>query len=286
MQWMSDEAYAYLTAIGKAAWADTIPDKVVAACAFFKVTPTEPLYGGLAGAVVAGVTADRQSVVLKIAMPERNAIQLPTLHAMRGPGVPEVLGTAPQYDAYLMERLPASPLPAEYPVDATALATLIRGWINIPAPQHCILAHDAIREWLDEARRGIGVPPHLTEALQWSYEQYVQLPGGDTLLHGDLTRTNLLQHEGKLYAVDPRGVRGSVAMEAGLAAVWCPKSQEESVATAIALALELDCPTHEVLTWTAIRAAHSGTNKYIRGEYADSQACYSVYREARTHLPQ
>jgi Aminoglycoside/hydroxyurea antibiotic resistance kinase len=281
MQWMSPEANAYLNAIGKGEWAAAVDGNVRAACERFAVTPIEPLYGGIAGAVVGCVTEEGAGVVLKVAPPERTALQLPTMRAMRGSGVPEILGEAPEHDAFLMERLDARPLEAGRPVAATELAALIAGWIDRPAPAVCVDAQSAMREWLDEASRGAALPNALRNALAWAYETVDLLPAGDRLLHGDLTRSNLLASATQLFAVDPRGVRGPIAMEAGLAAVWCPANQNESVPLAAELARELRCDLRETLSWTAARAAHSGASKHNRGELADAANCYRVYESAR-----
>jgi streptomycin 6-kinase len=144
----------------------------------------------------------------------------------------------------------------------------------------CSPAHELclIDTWLSEAYRK-DLPGYLQEALRWAEHHAGQLPEGNRLLHGDLGRHNMMINANEtLYAIDPKGVKGSVEFEVGLAAVWTPSARSNSVDYAHEGARLLGLDLHEVLSWTKIRAAISATSGYNRRELQQHNDCMALYR--------
>ena len=206
-----------------AAWLDGLPALVEAAAHRWDLELGRAFsasYGYVAGATR---RVDGAPVVLKLAPPGALAREAAALAHLNGPGCVRLLGAAG--GALLLERVvPGTPLAALVPAsdDAATRAAcgVIRALHDRPPPDPAA-GWDAaaggartLARHRDAGRRG-PVPAGLVDRALGLYTDLLASAAPPVVLHGDLHHGNVLRGGDGWVAVDPKGVLGEPAYEAG-----------------------------------------------------------------------
>lgn len=198
-----------------------------------------------AGSAIAFGHRDRQPVVLKVvslAGDERLSGQV--LEAFAGRGVVRALEHAD--GALLLERLlPGTPLIDDDIDDerATAIIADVIGRMSPGAPPAGVPTVESWGEGFERfaGRDTAGIPGPLVEAAQRTYLELCASQAATRLLHGDLHHHNvLLDSQRGWLAIDPKGVVGELAYEAG-AALRNPCERPELYAAPATIRKRVDC---------------------------------------------
>jgi streptomycin 6-kinase len=189
-----------------AAWLERLPELVAEVRATWRLKPagTFPLSYGYVEPVV---RADGSPAVLKLTLPSdpEAAREAAALAAFAGEGAARLLAHDPDWGALLLERLVAgTQLAALEDDDAATLAAadVMRRLHRPPPDGH---AFPRVGEW----------GAALDGATRREFDELCASAAAPVLLHGDLHHFNILRSGDGWAAIDPKGVIGEPAYEAG-----------------------------------------------------------------------
>jgi streptomycin 6-kinase len=206
------------------AWLDGLPDLLAALSARWELTLGEPY--GLSFAYVTRTTRrDGTPAVLKLTPPAGELrFEVAALRHFGGAGAVRLLAADLAAGAVLLERAePGEPLTALQARDdaaATRVAADVGRRLHRPAT-------GPLRTVEDRARRAFGwlrgrydggtgpLPAELLDRAEAEHAELVASSAPPVLLHGDLHHDNVLSSDRGWLAIDPHGVLGEPAYEAG-----------------------------------------------------------------------
>ena len=207
------------------AWLDRLPSLIEAYAERWNLTIRSPLTTPSYSLIVYVTTADATDAVLKMGVP--NPELRTEVHALRafarGPVVP-LLDADPGQGVLLLKRIrPGTPL-VEMADDERATmtaASVIRDLPVAPPQTHGFptveswaLAFGRLRTRFDGSTGPI--PAHLVDKAERLLVDLQASAMQEALLHGDLHHRNiLLSGENRWLAIDPKGIIGDPAYEAG-----------------------------------------------------------------------
>jgi streptomycin 6-kinase len=215
-------------------------------------------------------TADARPMILKLGFPGSQDLrrEASLLDGARGRGYSALIRQEPSAGALLLERLdPGQALTMDAvgprPADAVAVAATIKGmWHGPDAAEPLPSSSDWCAD-LDKVLRGSFGPPagfefdDIRHAAALAAALQATASGSPLVLHGDLHHGNVLSdHQNGYRAIDPKGVRGELAYEAG-ASLRNPYPELAHVAEPAALlrrrcevfATDLELPYHRIVLW-------------------------------------
>ena len=225
--------------------------------------------------VVPARLADGTRVVLKAGAP-RDELQteITALRYYDGRGCVRLLEADVEQSLFLLERLePGTGLDSLFPQEddqATRIAACVMRQLQRPAPSGA--AFPTIAQWGEGFARhracfdgGTGpLPTRLVEQAETLFRELSHSAAPPVLLHGDLHHGNILAGRGTWLAIDPKGLIGEPAYEAG-ALLRNPRSDllthpdlSQILNRRVAiLAEELNCDRHVIRGWGMAQAALS-----------------------------
>lgn len=214
---LSPEAESNLQKLGWGEWVQTAQSSLPRTLQAHGLKPLAPLWGGKMGFCCLARDPQGQQVVVK-SMPDpfvqRQAL---ALEAMRGWHAPKLLGQDPERGILWTLFLPGEDRPEEY--KEMEIVDMLAAW-QVPAPAGLPSVAERFAYWVDflgEHNRDSDID----DIIQRTDQLLSQMPEGDRLLHGDLSWYNLLRHQdGKLYALDPAGCRGSVEWDIACMSIY------------------------------------------------------------------
>jgi streptomycin 6-kinase len=206
------------------AWLDGLPDLLAAVAARWELTLGEP-YGLSFNYVARAARADGTPAVLKLAPPAGELrLEVAALRHFAGAGAVRLLEARVEAGAVLLERAdPGEPLTARQARDddaATRIAAEVGRRLHRPAAGPLRTVEDRARGafgWLrDRYGGGTGpLPAELLDPAEAEHAELVASSAPPVLLHGDLHHDNVLSSDRGWLAIDPHGVLGEPAYEAG-----------------------------------------------------------------------
>ncbi|MGY1822694.1 aminoglycoside phosphotransferase family protein [Geodermatophilus sp. SYSU D00079] len=246
------------------AWCAALPAAVARAAARWGLEVGPP-YPATYHWVAPAVRADGAGVVLKLGRAGTLAQEAATLAAWRGHGAVDLLAAETDAGTTALLLRAASPgtdlcaLPDEeaFPVLA-AVARRLHG------------AGAARPDGVPDSRRRVAllragsplVPAPLTDRAAATLERLLDSAADPVLCHGDLHAANVLRDDGGWVAIDPHGVRGEPALDAGTALLNPPRAWagvpglEELLDRRVALlAAGLGVPAARARAWGFVSAA-------------------------------
>lgn len=179
--------------------------------------------------VAPAVLRDGTPAVIKAGFPHPSfTCEAEALRHMAGDGMVRVWEADTEHGVLLLERfLPGDPLARLFPdrdEEATVIAAGVmrKIWRPLPAGSDAV-SFPTVAEWaagLDKYRERFGssgpLPGDLVEKAECLFADLLSSAGEPVLLHGDLHHENILSvGEDEYRAIDPKGVIGEPAYEAG-----------------------------------------------------------------------
>jgi streptomycin 6-kinase len=207
-----------------AAWLETLPELIDECASRWRLSVEAPFDLSFSYAAPARTAAGRQ-VVLKIAVPNAELISgIQALQCYDGRGAVRLLEFDGSRGFLLMERLAPGKLLAtlEDEEQATRIAAGVMRKLWRPLPPE--RPFPSVAEWADGLKKlrvrfggGTGpFPPRLVTMAESLFAELLSSSESPVLLHGDLHHFNILSTEqGGWVAIDPKGVSGEPAYEAG-----------------------------------------------------------------------
>jgi streptomycin 6-kinase len=195
-------------------WVRSLPSLVAHLLARWKLTADEtgPLHGGLGRVVL--VRRGEQRLALRLSPPGDGA-EAVALRAWRGRGVAELVDSAPEAGALLLERLDHTRSLHTLPIwEAAEVAGALIRTLAVPAPAGLrTLAEVAagIADGMPRRQRALGdpVPPRWAAAAV-RHAAELATAGERVLIHADLHYGNVLAGTRRPWlAVDPRALHGA-----------------------------------------------------------------------------
>lgn len=212
------------------AWLDRLPDLLNAVAEQWNLTFGPP-FPALSYHYAAPATrADGTPVVVKACSPTGEfPIEAAALQLYDGRGAARLLAADPAREVMLLERLrPGTPLATiEDDEEATAIAVdvMLALWRSVPA-EHPFPAVADWGRWFAQLREHFGggtgpFPAALVAEAERRFHDLIATAAPPVVLHGDLNHANIL-HAGPRgwLAIDPKGLVGEPACEAGGAILW------------------------------------------------------------------
>lgn len=255
----------------------TIPDRVRAAAARWRLTVGDQLTGGSRSAVYAVSDELGRDLVLKLPAAPTDAADVAAAEAAAltgwiatGAAATLVAATG---DALLLSRVrPGTALPWPPRADTVeVVAAVLRrlwsapsGWYryrmlaDVYQEEERIAREDAASEQLhrrepDRGRPGLELLPAAAHAVR----RLLTTTATPVLLHGDLINKNLLRDEASpvgFVAIDPQPRLGDPAADVGAFAASQPAGQILPIAAALASAVDVD--PRRAAIWAAVWATH------------------------------
>jgi streptomycin 6-kinase len=206
------------------AWLDALPGLLADVAARWELCLGDP-YGLSFNYVARAVRADGTPAVLKLTPPAGELrYEVAALRHFGGAGAVRLLAADVDAGAVLLERAePGELLTALQARDddtATRVAAAVGTRLHRPATRPLRTVEDWARDafgWL-RRRYGGGTGPFPAELLDRAEAEHAELVASSAppvLLHGDLHHDNILTAERGWLAIDPHGVLGEPAYEAG-----------------------------------------------------------------------
>ena len=212
------------------AWLARLPATLAACARRWDLTLGPPLPDLTWHYVAAAVRADGTPVVVKACSPTGElARQVAALRLCAGRGVARLLAEAPEHEVMLLERLlPGTPLTGVADDEAAtpiAIGVMRDYWRPVP------LEHPfpSVADWADDfdrLRRHLGSPgdPRLAALVEEARHLLGELLASaapPVVLHGDFHHGNILSAGQRGWlAIDPKGLVGEPACEAGGSLLW------------------------------------------------------------------
>ena len=204
-------------------WLDRLPRRVQRCAEEWSLTLGRP-FPSLSYSFVAPATRrDGAAAILKMGVPgPALTAEIKALRLMEGRGSVRLLAADPARGALLLERLvPGTALATlcpEHDEEATSIAATVmqRLWRAEPAQHTFPRVTDWVSGFREFRRTRSPLPPAwLDRADRWM-EELIQSCQQALVLHGDLHHGNILAAEREAWlAIDPKGVLGEPAFEAG-----------------------------------------------------------------------
>lgn len=261
-------------------WLDTAPSRLEAACRRAGVTPVEPLLGGNRSVSVWGHDHDGVALVVKLAaFPGATARESASLDVLAPSGrVPLVVSADVSREV----------LVTEYLSGALALTSCLEDRNEIESVAG--LLYDLSLSSPDGVPRDVSLGWRLGQAwdaaADWRSAPRVELaeaadrivsfpPKSGVVLHGDLVPANLmLLPDGRLFAVDPQSVVGSLASSAASWALSRGKGDKQgwragggAVRRALSIGLLLGLDQDEVLSHLVFQSLELSCRQSLWGEW-------------------
>ena len=262
-----------------AAWAQRLPALIATLAERWGFRVLSPLAGLAANYVAAVVCADGTEAVLKVAVPNPEVLtEIEALRLYAGGGAARLLQADEAEGALLVERLqPGTPL-ADLADDeqtiAIAAEVMRRLWRLLPA------AHPfpSVADWargLERLRARFGggtgpFPAALVERAESLFAALIASAAAPVLLHGDLHHWNIVRARREPWlAIDPKGLAGEAAYEAGALVRNCLPEPAAPGPTRRLLARRIDqladalgCERERLLGWSLAQAVLSAWWSY------------------------
>jgi streptomycin 6-kinase len=283
------------------AWLARLP-AILAACARrWGLTLGPPLPNLTWHYVAAAVRADGTPVVVKACSPTGEfARQVAALRLCAGHGAARLLAQAPEHEVMVLERLlPGTPLTGV--ADDEAATTIAIGvmrdyWRPVP-PDH---PFPSVADWADDfdrLRRHLGGPggpgdPRLAALVAEARHLLGELLASGAppvVLHGDLHHGNILSAGPRGWlAIDPKGLVGEPACEAGGSLLWnnlpgaaAGQGNASTLARRVAqLAAALGVERERVRRWGLVQGVLAGTWSVGKGGRVEEWAIAHAERLA------
>ena len=253
-----------------AAWLETLPALIGECASRWRLSIEEPFE--LSFSYVAPArTAAGWRAVLKIAVPNAELISgIQALQCYDGCGAVRLLDFDCKRGFLLMERLVPGKMLASLEDEerATRIAATVMRTLWRPLPPGC--SFPTVAQWADGLKKlrvrfggGTGpFPPRLVTIAESLFAELLSSSESPVLLHGDLHHFNILSTKrGGWLAIDPKGVSGERAYEAGAflrnphpAIFMDARIQRRRVEI---LAGELGLDEHRILAWGVAQAVLS-----------------------------
>lgn len=209
-------------------WLARLPAMLAACAKRWSLTLGEPFEQLSYNYVVRATRAGAERVVLKVGFPCRELhTEAAALRIFDGRGCVRLIEAETELGALLLERLEpgallAESLDEERDEEATRAAARLMRELWRPAPA----GHDfpSVADWaagLEKMRARFGggsgpLPRVLVARAEGLFRELLDTSREDVLLHGDLHHGNILDAgNGRWLAIDPKGVVGEPAYEAG-----------------------------------------------------------------------
>ncbi|HEX5501774.1 MAG TPA: aminoglycoside phosphotransferase family protein [Thermomicrobiales bacterium] len=212
------------------AWLDQLPGILDATARRWGLTIGPP-FPNLSYHYVAPATrADGMPVVVKACSPTGECpTEAAALRLYDGRGAARLLAADAEREVLLLERLlPGTPLAAvadDAEATAVAVGVMRALWRPVP-PAHPFPAVADWGRWFEQLRAHFGggtgpLPAALVAEAERLFGELVATAAPPVVLHGDLNHANIL-HAGPRgwLAIDPKGLIGEPACEAGGAILW------------------------------------------------------------------
>ena len=195
------------------AWIATVPDRLAAAAALWRLELGAELPGGLLACVVAATTADGRDAVLKLPSPwARGADEVRALRAWKGRGAPELLSEDPALGALLIERI--RPGTHADDLEAGTVVTLVLTLRVHPYDGAPPLGEIVARRIANAGSEGRSSPKRLAWAKA-ALERLEFEPPTAVLVHGDFDERNILRCARRgVCAIDPLPCAGDPLYDA------------------------------------------------------------------------
>lgn len=248
-------------------WLADLPQTVAAAVRRWELTAVRPFPNLSYSFVAQAMTPDGVEVVLKLGVPNRElSSEIEALAFFDGRGAAQLLAADAEAGMLLLQALQPGhtllPLCLADDERATRAAAQVMRRLWQPAPiQHNL---PTVADWgrgfarlRDRFDGGTGpLPPGMVARAEATFAEYLAAPQTAVLLHGDLHHLNILAHSSSWLAVDPKGLIGEAAYEAGALLrnplphilVWPGRGQTIARRAAI-LAEMLGLDRERVLDW-------------------------------------
>lgn len=191
------------------AWIATVPDRLAAAAALWKLELGPELPGGLLACVVAATTADGDEAVLKLPSPRaRGDDEVRALRAWAGRGAPLVLADDAELGAILIERI--TPGAHAVGLDPETVAGLLRLLRVDPYAGAPALGEVVARRIATAESEGRSSPKQLAWARE-ALDRLGQEQPPTVLVHGDFDERNILVCTRRgVCAIDPLPCAGDL----------------------------------------------------------------------------
>lgn len=172
--------------------------------------------------VAAARRADGTEVVLKLGLPRQELVtEAAALQLYAGRGCVRLLDAEPEQGALLLERLrPGQSLHSIDDERATAIAIELMAALQRPPP--ATHPFPSVADWaagLAKLRPHFGgpgpFPPKLLAEAEGLFAELLPSQAAPVVLHGDLHHDNIVAAGTGWLAIDPKGVLGEPAYEAG-----------------------------------------------------------------------
>ena len=205
------------------AWLESLPRLIEECEDRWKITVGSPFSLSF-NYVAPAVTAAGQERVLKLGVPNPElTLEIQALRLYAGSAAVRLLDSDQERGFLLMERLVPGQSLASLADDgeATRIAarTMRELWRSLPPHK----PFPTVKQWAGGLKRlrkrfngGAGpFPVRLVDMAERLFEELLSSAGTPVLLHGDLHHFNILSAQDRWTAIDPKGVAGEPAFEAG-----------------------------------------------------------------------
>ncbi len=208
-----------------AAWLQNLPDLITHCEERWSLRVLPPVPGLSYNYVAPALRADDTQVILKLGVPNPELLtEIDALRLFDGRGAAHLLESDAERGVLLLERLSPGTILSTLEDDerATSIAGAVMQKLWRPVPAEHTFPSTA--KWADGLKRlrahflgGTGpFPPALVETAEALFTDLFASMDSPVLLHGDLHHFNILRAEREPWlAIDPKGVTGEPACEAG-----------------------------------------------------------------------
>ncbi|ARG97832.1 aminoglycoside phosphotransferase family protein [Legionella micdadei] len=197
-------------------WLSSLPKQTQELAALWQLHDLKPLTNLSYHYVLSGLQREKP-IILKMGLDESalsreaNALHLFSQYAMV-----ELL--AEKEGALLLQRaIPGFSLKSYWPrqeeESITIACQLMSKLAQAPLPEKKTIPH--IRDWLSILDKNWKIPNHYLQKSREYRDYLLKTSEKDQLLHGDLHQDNILKNGDDWLAIDPKGVIGELAYEAG-----------------------------------------------------------------------
>lgn len=206
-------------------WISRLPKLLHVCASEWNLTLGEPFPNLTYNYVVRCWLVDGTPAVLKVGMPHAELFsEMDALNAFAGQGSVRLIASSREHAAMLLDLVdPGIPLKqVEDDDEATHIAARVMHtlWRRPPAQHNFKHVNDLVRGF-ERLRRRFGggtgpIPEDLVAGVERLARELNETGTPDVLLHGDLHHDNILDAgDGRWLAIDPKGVVGPPAYEAG-----------------------------------------------------------------------
>jgi len=263
--WLSDEAARNLKSLGYGSWVTISDHLVTEALVRYQVRAVRPIHKGKAGILIRVEDDSRQQLVLKLAPADILLGQIEALTALAGCGVPELVACHPNSGSLLLEFISGEPWPLEQVVDLQQAVAFILAVKEHPTSKHRQSCLATLEPWLNVGQQPR--PPALEKQLALA-KQIIEQESGQPQqhVHGDMGIHNMIYGQnGQMWVVDPGGVYGPAAYDAGFLTAFSGTTAEGAIAVGLQIAQLAELDDEQVLRWAAVRLTASANLAYARG---------------------